>query len=120
MPSSAAIISETRISYSLRSMKKDIFTFVHANGQSIAVRVLPELRPDGKPIIYEAWQRVRRSRSSRLLTERGFELVFEVPILFEYHMERDGYPGTPEELIEEFFKEMKGEVFKHYPRALFA
>jgi hypothetical protein len=113
------VISDTEISYSLSGMLNDTFTFTHANGTSVVVQILPRRQADGKPVIYEQWRRVRLGRASRLLTERGFEIVFEVPILFEYHLEQDGYPSEPQELIERFFKAMVGEVFQSYPRALF-
>ena len=113
------VISDTEISYTLTSMLNDTFTFTHANGTKVAAQILPRKQPDGNLVIYEQWRRVRPGRSSRLLTERGFEIIFEVPILFEYHLEQDGYPREPQELIERFFRAMVGEVFKHQPRELF-
>jgi hypothetical protein len=113
------VISDTEISYTLTSMLNDTFTFAHVNGTKASVQIVPRKQPDGKLVIYEQWKRVRPGRSSRLLTERGFEIVFEVPILFEYHLEQDGYPRDPQDLIERFFKVMSGEVFKNQPRELF-
>jgi hypothetical protein len=113
------VISDTEISYTLTSILNDTFTFTHANGTKVAAQILPRKQPDGKLVIYEQWKRVRPGRSSRLLTERGFEIIFEVPILFEYHLEQDGYPVEAQDLIERFFKTMVGEVFKHQPRELF-
>jgi hypothetical protein len=113
------VISESEISYTLSGMLNDTFTFTHANGTKVAAQILPHKQPDGKLVLYEQWKRVRPGRSSRLLTERSFEITFEAPILFEYHLEQDGSPHNPQELIERFFKAMVGEVFKHQPRALF-
>ena len=114
-----ATISENEIGYSLIAKLNDTFTFRHANGQEVAVRILPRQSFSGKPTIYEKWQRVVPSRYHRLLTERGFEIVFELPLLFEYNLEQDGYPSGPAALMEIFFERMKGETFKHYPRELF-
>lgn len=114
-----ATISDQDISYTLTSKLNDTLAFTHANGQEFAVRVLPTVRPDGKLSLYEKWQRVPSSRAYRLLTERGFEIVFELPFLFEYHLEQEGYPQTPEELIQRFFEGMQGANFKSYPRELF-
>jgi hypothetical protein len=114
-----AIISEQQISYTLTSNRGDTLTFTHASGQEISVRILPRTRPDGKLTVYEKWQRVGVSRSYRLLTERGHEIVFDLPFLFEYHLEQEGYPSQPEDLIQRFFDGMVGSVFYHYPRELF-
>jgi hypothetical protein len=113
------VISDAEISYSLSGMLNDTFSFTHANGTNFAVQILPHKQADGKLVIYEQWKRVRLGRASKLLTERGFEIIFEVPILFEYHLEQDGYPSDAQDLIERFFKTMAGEVFQSYPRALF-
>jgi hypothetical protein len=113
------VISDTTISYTLTSMLNDTFTFTHNNGSSVSAQILPRKRSDGRLVLFEPWARVQPSRASRLLTERGFEIVFDVPFLFEYHLEQDGYPSEPQDLIERFFRAMVGEVFKHQPRELF-
>jgi len=114
-----ATISDHEISYTLTAKLNDTLTFTHANGQEVAVRILPRIRPDGKLTVYEPWQRNAPSRFCRLLTERGYEIVFDLPFLFEYHLEQEGYPGEPEALIQRFFDGMVGGVFKFYPRELF-
>lgn len=114
-----ATISDEAISYSLTAKRNDVLSFTHAGGEKIPVRVLPRLRPDGKLTLYEEWARDTPSRFRRLLTERGFEVVFELPLLFEYHLEQEGYPTGPEELVGRFFEAMEGRPFKFYPRELF-
>ena len=114
-----ATISESEISYSLVAKLHDTFTFKHPSGQEVSVRILPRRQPDGKLIIYEKWPRIDPSRDHRLLTERGFEIVFELPLLLEYNLDLDGYPDQPAALIDRFFEQMVGEVFRHYPRELF-
>lgn len=115
----SATISEKEISYTLTAKHSDTLSFTHPAGQEISVRILPRTRPDGKLTVYEKWGRVGVGRSYRLLTERGHEIVFELPFLFEYHLEQAGYPSEAEDLIERFFKNMVGSVFHHYPKGLF-
>lgn len=114
-----ATISDQAISYSLSAKLNDTFTFTPSNGHEISVRILPRVRPDGKLTVYESWERVKPSRLCRLLTERGYEIVFDLPFLFEYHLEQSGYPSDAATLLERFFEAMKGSEFKFYPRELF-
>ena len=46
------------------------------------------------------WKRVRPGRSLKLLTKRVSEIIFEVPILFEYHLKQ-----VNRELTRAFFVE---------------
>lgn len=114
-----AILSDAAISYSLTKQQSDVLTFTHTSGQEIPVRVLPNARSDGKLTLYEIWTRDTPSRFRRLLTERGHEIAFELPLLFEYSLEQEGYPTQPNELIRRFFEAMEGRPFKFYPRELF-
>ena len=57
------------------------------------------------------------SRLRRLLTERGYEIVFELPLLLERNLEP--VAGDQSALMTKFFAEMSGETFKNYPRELF-
>jgi hypothetical protein len=114
-----ATLSDAAISYSLTKQQSDMLTFTHTSGQKIPVRVLPRTRSDGKLTLYETWTRDTPSRFRRLLTERGYEIVFELPLLFEYSLEHEEYPTQPNELIRRFFEAMEGKSFKFYPRELF-
>ena len=112
------VISDIAINYTLTSVSEDILTFTHENGQDVPVRIVPRVKGN-KLTLFEQWQRVRLGRDYRLLTERGFEIVFEIPFLFEYYLEENGYPTQPNDLVKRFFEAMNGATFRLYPRALF-
>lgn len=109
----------SEIDFALVASDGDVVTFKHADGHSFKVRLAPLHLPTGGYALYEVWHREpsTASRLRRLLTERGYEIVFELPLLLERNLEpvmrdQDG-------LIAGFFKEMKDETFKNYPRELF-
>ena len=109
----------SEIDFALVAFDGDVVTFKHADGHSFNVRLAPLHLPTGGYALYEVWHREpsTSSRLRRLLTERGYEIVFELPLLLERNLEpvmrdQDG-------LIAVFFEEMKDEIFKNYPRELF-
>ena len=107
------------IDFALTACDGDVVTFKHADGHSFKVRLAPLHLPTGGYALYEVWHREpsTSSRSRRLLTERGFEIVFELPLLLERNLEP--VASDQNALISKFFAEMNGETFKNYPRELF-
>ena len=96
----------SEIDFALTACEGDVVTFKHANGHSFKVRLAPLHLPTGGYALYEVW-----------LTERGYEIVFELPLLLERNLEP--VMGDSNTLIVGFFAEMKDETFKNYPRELF-
>jgi hypothetical protein len=113
------IALEKQSTYTLHGVNGDILTFLHENGQELAVRVTPHTAPDGRLILYEPWQKAPPGAYQRLFTERGYEWIFELPLLLEYSLIEGGYPTEPEALIARFFQSLHGTTFKNYPRQLF-
>ena len=109
----------SEIDFALTACEGDVVTFKHANGHSFKVRLAPLHLPMGGYALYEVWHRdlSTSSRLRRLLTERGYEIVFELPLLLERNLEP--VMGDQSGLIAGFFAEMKDETFKNYPRELF-
>ncbi len=109
----------SEIDFALTALEGDVVTFKHADGHSFKVRLAPLHLPTGRYALYEVWHREpsTASRLRRLLTERGYEIVFELPLLLERTLElvRDDQNA----LVAGFFAEMKDETFKNYPRELF-
>lgn len=81
--------------------------------------MLPQTLPNGKLVLYEVWKKEPSGEVYRLFTERGYEWVFDRPLLLEYRLEHGGYPTNPEALVQRFFESMTGATFKNYPRDLF-
>lgn len=109
----------SEIDFALTACDGDVVTFRHADGHSFKVRLAPLHLPTGGYSLYEVWHREpsSSSRLRRLLTERGYEIVFELPLLLERNLEP--VMGNQDALIAGFFAEMKFETFKNYPRELF-
>ena len=109
----------SEIDFALTACDGDVVTLKHADGHSFKVRLAPLHLPTGGYALYEVWHREpsASSRLRKLLTERGFEIVFELPLLLERNLEP--VMGDHSELIAGFFNEMKDETFKNYPRELF-
>jgi hypothetical protein len=118
MPENAAEL-EKKSSFTLTASKGDTLTFTHEDGREIAVRLMPQTLPDGKLVLYEVWKKGPPGALRRLFTERGYEWVFELPLLLEDYLQQGGYPTNAHELIERFFKNMIGGTFKNYPRDMF-
>jgi hypothetical protein len=116
-PDAAAL--EKKSTFILTASKGDTFTFTHADGREIAVRLMPQTLPDGKIVLYEVWKKGPPGELRRLYTERGYEWVFELPLLLEDYLGQDGYPTDAQALIERFYKNMVGGIFKNYPRDMF-
>ena len=109
----------SEIDFALTALEDDVVTLKHADGHSFKVRLAPLHLPTGGYALYEVWHREpsASSRLQRLLTERGYEIVFELPLLLERNLEP--VMGDSSALIAGFFNEMKFETFKNYPRELF-
>lgn len=109
----------SEIDFALTAFEGDVVTFKHADGHSFKVRLAPLHLPTGGYALYEAWHRepATSSRLRRLLTERGYEIVFELPLLLERNLEP--VRGDQNALMAGFFADMKFETFKNYPRELF-
>jgi hypothetical protein len=110
---------ERQSTYTLKSVEDDILTFAQDKHSDIKVRLLPQKQADGKLVLFEPWQKDPTGKSARLHTERGYEWVFEPPLLMNYHLSEDGYPTDAEELMRRFFDIMAGAEFKNYPREIF-
>jgi hypothetical protein len=109
----------SEIDFALTACDGDVVTFKHADGHSFKVRLAPLHLPTGGYALYEVWHREpsTASRLRRLLTERGYEIVFELPLLLERKLEP--MTGASSTLMTAFFEEMRDETFKNYPRELF-
>ena len=109
----------SEIDFALTALEGDVVTFKHADGHSFKVRLAPLHLPTGGYALYEVWHREpsTASRLRRLLTERGYEIVFELPLLLERNLEP--VISNQSALMTKFFEEMKDETFKNYPRELF-
>lgn len=118
MPDEATSL-EKDSTFTLTASKGDTLTFSHDDGREIAVRVLPQRQADGQLALYEAWKKGPPGELRRLFTERGYEWVFELPLLLEYHLSEGGYPTEATALVQRFFKNMVGARFQNYPRDLF-
>ena len=109
----------SEIDFALTALEGDVVTLKHADGHSFKVRLAPLHLPTGGYALYEVWHREPSpsSRLRRLLTERGYEIVFELPLLLERNLEP--MIGDQNALMAGFFNDMKDETFKNYPRELF-
>ena len=110
---------EKQSTYILKRVEADIMTFSQEKHADLKVRLIPQKQADGKLVLFETWQKDPSAKWARLFTERGYEWVFEVPLLINYHLSEDGYPNEAEELIRRFFSVMAGSEFKNYPREIF-
>ena len=110
---------EKQSTYILKRVEADIMTFSQEKHADLRVRLIPQKQADGKLVLFETWQKDPSAKWARLFTERGYEWVFEVPLLINYHLSEDGYPTDSDELIRRFFNVMVGSEFKNYPRELF-
>jgi hypothetical protein len=120
MPESKTERFGSEIEFSLSACDGDVFTFTREGGKRFNVRLQPQHLPNGGDALYEVWHREESpGRDRRLLTERGYEIVFELPLLLERNLEENGKPADTNELISRFFREMRGETFRNYPKALF-
>jgi hypothetical protein len=120
MPESKTQTFGSEIEFTLSACDGDVFTFTREGGKSFKVRLQPQHLPNGGDTLYEVWHREETpGRNRRLLTERGYEIVFELPLLLERNLEENGKPVDINELILRFFREMRGETFRNYPRELF-
>ena len=110
---------ELQSTFALSGTKGETLTFSHKDGREIAVLVVPQKHANGKLRLYEPWKKDPTGKLQRLFTERGYEWVFELPLLLEFHLEKDGYPTDSAELVERFYTGMIAASFKNYPRELF-
>jgi hypothetical protein len=110
---------EKQSTFTLKSVEGDILTFAQEKHTDLKVRVLPQKLADGKLVLFEPWQKDPTGKLSRLHTERGYEWVFEPPLLMQYHLSQDGYPTDANELIGRFYEIMHDAEFKNYPREIF-
>jgi hypothetical protein len=110
---------ERQSTFTLKGVEGDVMTFAQDRHSDIKVRLLPQKLADGKLVLFETWHKDPTGKSARLHTERGFEWVFEPPLLMQYHLSEDGYPTDANELIYRFFDVMHGAEFKNYPREIF-
>jgi hypothetical protein len=110
---------ERQSTFTLKSVEGDILTFAQDKHADLKVRMLPQKLADGKLVLFEPWQKDQTGKLSRLRTERGYEWVFEPPLLMQYHLSQDGYPTNANELIGRFFEIMHDAEFKNYPREIF-
>ena len=110
---------EKQSTYILKAVEGDVMTFAQEKHTDLKVRLLPQKQADGKLALFETWLKEPSGKWARLFTERGYEWVFEVPLLMNYHLSEDGYPNEAEELIRRFFSVMTGSEFKNYPREIF-
>jgi hypothetical protein len=110
---------ERQSTYTLKGVEGDVLTFAQDKHADLKVRVLPQKSADGKLVLFEPWQKDPTGKSVRLHTERGFEWVFEPPLLMNYHLSQDGYPTDASELTGRFFEIMHDAEFKNYPREIF-
>ncbi len=110
---------ERQSTFTLKSVEGDILTFAQDKHADIKVRLLPQKQANGQLVLFEAWHKDPTAKWARLHTERGYEWVFEQPLLMNYHLSEDGYPTDAEELIRRFFSIMGGSEFKNYPREIF-
>jgi hypothetical protein len=110
---------EQQSTYILKNVQADVMTFAQEKQADLKVRLIPQRLADGKVVLFETWHKEPSGKWARLFTERGYEWVFEVPLLMNYHLSEDGYPTDPEELIRRFFDVMAGSEFKNYPREIF-
>ncbi len=107
------------LEYKLVSNLNDTLTFEHEDGRELALQILPHPQNNGQLALYEIWAKGPPGRLRRLFTERGFEAVFELPLLLEHQMKVDGYPSDATTLVKKFFAGMVGETFTIYPKTLF-
>ena len=110
---------EKQSTYILKAVEGDVMTFAQEKHADLKVRLIPQKQADGKLALFETWLKEPSGKWARLFTERGYEWVFEVPLLMNYHLSEDGYPNEAEELIRRFFSVMTGSEFKNYPREIF-
>jgi hypothetical protein len=110
---------ERQSTYTLKGVEGDVLTFAQDKHADLKVRVLPQKLADGKLVLFELWQKDPTGKSVRLHTERGYEWVFEPPLLMNYHLSQDGYPTDASELTGRFFEIMHDAEFKNYPREIF-
>jgi hypothetical protein len=107
------------IDHTLSALEGDVATFTHAGGQAFKVRLQPRFVPNVGYALFEDWHRdpTPGNRWRRLLTERGYEIVFALPLLLQRNLER--HKWDVDALMQAFFEEMRSETFKNYPRELF-
>ena len=110
---------ERQSTFTLKGVEGDVLTFAQDKHSDLKVRVLPQKQADGTLVLFETWQKDPTGKLSRLHTERGYEWVFEPPLLMNYHLSEDGYPTDANELIRRFFEIMHDSEFKNYPREIF-
>jgi hypothetical protein len=110
---------ERQSTFTLKSVEGDVLTFAQDKHSDLKVRLLPQKQADGKLVLFEPWKKDPTGKSSRLHTERGYEWVFESPLLMNYHLSEGGYPTESNELIYRFFEIMHDSEFKNYPREIF-
>ena len=110
---------EKQSTFTLKSAEGDVLTFAQDKHPDLKVRLLPQKQASGKLVLFEPWQKDPTGTLSRLHTERGYEWVFEPPLLMQYRLSQDGYPVDANELISRFFEIMHDAEFKNYPREIF-
>jgi hypothetical protein len=110
---------ERQSTFTLNGVEGDVLTFAQDKHNDLKVRLLPQKQADGKLVLFEPWLKDPTGKLARLHTERGFEWVFEPPLLMQYHLSQDGYPTDTNELIYRFFDIMYDAEFKNYPREIF-
>lgn len=110
---------EKQSTFTLKGGEGVVLTFAQDKHSDLKVRLLPQKLADGKLALFEPWHKDPTGKSVRLHTERGYEWVFEPPLLMNYHLSEDGYPTEANELIRRFFEIMHDAEFKNYPREIF-